>query len=162
VQLAAYSAKALPQYPGLPGLGSTRLIVILKGEVMAAQVSLPTTCINLQAGGTCCLREAPCPHAGKITDCGEARLGVRVQLAPDDFIILTDTAGKPSTGKFPLRRCRVTSVEEAAGVHTSSLLSSRGDAALLDSMELPNGSVMLTSRDGQYSIIWQDGKYLPG
>lgn len=133
---------------------------------MAAQISLPTTCINLQAGGTCCLRETPCPYAGegveKIVDCGEARLGVRVQLAPDDFLILTDTAGKPCAGKFPLRRCRVTSVEEAAGVHTSSLLSSRGDAALLDAMELPNQSIMLTSRDGQFSVIWQDGRYLPG
>lgn len=129
---------------------------------MAAQVSLPITCINLQPGGTCCLRETPCPHAGKIVDCAEARLGVRVQLAPDDFLILTDTDGKPCTGKFPLRRCRVTSVEEAAGVHTSSLLSSKGDAALLDALELPNKSIMLTSRDGQFSVIWQDGRYLPG
>lgn len=132
-----------------------------------ADVQVSSTCINLQAGGRCCLLESPCPYAGLSDpdggwrECADARLAARVQLAPDEFMVLLSVSGKPRAGRFPLRRCRVTGVEEAAGVHTSSLLTTRGDAALLDELPLPNGSVLLTTRDGNASLVWKEGKFVP-
>lgn len=133
-----------------------------------ADVFNPKSCINLQAGGSCCLRESPCPHAsdGKgltagWVQCTEARVALRVILAPDEFVVLADPDGKPSPGRFPLRRCRITSVEDAAGVHTSSLLSSRGDASLLDALPLGPNTIMLTTRDGNASLMWKSGSFLP-
>jgi len=93
--------------------------------------------------------------------CVEARVALRVILAPDEFMVLADPSGKPLAGKFPLRRCRVTAVEDGAGVHTSSLLSSRGDAALLDAVELGPGTIMLTTRDGNASLLWKSGRFQP-
>lgn len=95
------------------------------------------------------------------TSCADARLAARVNLAPDEFVVLVTPGGRPKAGRFPLRRCRATTLETSAGVHTSSLLSSLGDAALLDDVELPNGSVLLTTRDGNASLMWKDGKFVP-
>ncbi len=134
-----------------------------------ADVTLPQVCVSLQAGGRCCLLESPCPFApessggedGRWEGCQEARFAARVHLAPDEFVVLVGTDGRPKRGRFPLRRCRVTAVEESVGVHTSSLLTSRGDAALLDEIELPGGTVMLTTRDGNASLMWKQGKFVP-
>lgn len=130
-----------------------------------ADVTVHNTCVNLQPGGTCCLRETPCPYAShEIGACEEARHAAQVRVAPDEFVVLMlpkERGGKPAPGKFPLRRCRVTAVEEASGVHTTSLLMTRGDAALLDACELPNGSVLLTTRDGNASVMWREGKFIP-
>lgn len=135
-----------------------------------ADVILPQVCVNLQAGGRCCLLESPCPYAPDASaaethhgwgGCDEARFAARVHLAPDEFVVLVGPDGRPKRGRFPLRRCRVTAVEESAGVHTSSLLTSRGDAALLDEIELPGGTVMLTTRDGNASLMWKQGKFVP-
>lgn len=126
--------------------------------------SSPSSCINLQPGGVCCLAESPCPHAGTPgwQRCPDARVGVRVSLAPDEFVVLTLPDGRPAPGRFPLRRCRISTIEQAAGVHTSSLLSSLGDAALLDATPLAGDTVLLTTRDGNASLIWKNGRFLPG
>jgi hypothetical protein len=93
--------------------------------------------------------------------CEDARLAARVKLAPDEFVVLLTTDGRPKAGRFPLRRCRVTAIEESVGVHTSSLLTTRGDAALLDGLDLPNGNVLLTTRDGSTSLLWKGGAFVP-
>ena len=127
-----------------------------------ADVTVHSSCINLQPGGACCLFETPCPHAAdRISMCVDARVAARVHIAPDEFVILMLPGGKPAPGRFPLRRCRVTRVEQAAGVHTTSLLTSRGDAALLDALELSNGTILLTTRDGNASVMWCEGKFGP-
>lgn len=152
------------------------------GEVSSGKsLVAEARCINVQPEGVCCLTETPCPYvkqtcaaaAGTRTcgraaggdgwrACPEARVGLRVHLAPDEFLILATPDGRPAAGRFPLRRCRVTRVEEAAGVHVSSLLTSLGDAALMDATELDPGTVLLTTRDGLTSLLWKSGKFLPG
>lgn len=128
-------------------------------------------CINRDAEGACWLTEAACPFAGPGADdagrpdwrgCREARVGIRVQLAPDEFLVIATPDGRPAAGRFPLRRCRATRVEEAAGVHVSSLLTSLGDAALMDATELDAATVLLTTRDGNTSLLWKSGRFLPG
>ncbi|MFN4243148.1 MAG: hypothetical protein ACK4PI_07915 [Tepidisphaerales bacterium] len=89
-------------------------------------------------------------------------MGIRVQLAPDEFLVIATPDGRPAAGRFPLRRCRATRVEEAAGVHVSSLLTSLGDAALMDATELDAATVLLTTRDGNTSLLWKSGRFLPG
>lgn len=130
-----------------------------------ADVTIHSSCVNLQSGGTCCLRETPCPYSSEaIGDCEDARLAAQVKVAPDEFVVLMlpkERGGKPAAGRFPLRRCRATAVEEASGVHTTSLLMTRGDAALLDACDLPNGAVLLTTRDGNASVMWREGKFIP-
>lgn len=128
-----------------------------------SDVTIHPKCINYQADGSCCLRETPCPHAARadFKACEDARQLAQVRLAPDEFLVLLNFAGKPTAGKFPVRRCRVNSIEEASGVHTTSLLTSRGDAALLDAVTLPNESILLTTRDGNSAVQWTNGKFIP-
>jgi hypothetical protein len=127
-----------------------------------SDVTIHPKCINLQGDGDCCLRERACPHRDDPRPCEDARQLAQVRLAPDEFLVLLNfSTGRPMPGSFPVRRCRINSIEHASGVHTTSLLTSRGDAALLDAVTLPNDSILLTTRDGNTSVQWMNGKFVP-